>query len=99
MPAWQGIWQLRLWGRPLMVTRHSKQMLMPHRGPRGSPVTDLRKLLTPARATAADTIAPAGTVTVAPFTERVTVSAMRVLLLPAAGEIGGVRNRRGAVEY
>jgi len=51
---------------------------MPHSGPRGSPLTDLRYWLTPAIATAADTMAPAGTVTAAPSTESVTESAMRL---------------------
>ena len=60
-----------------MVTRHSKQIPMPHSGPRGSPLTDRRYRLTPAMAMAVETMAPAGTVTAAPFTESVTESAMR----------------------
>jgi hypothetical protein len=50
-----------------MATRHSKQMPMPHTGPRGSPVTDLRHAF-PAIAIATVTIAPEGTVTGAPST-------------------------------
>jgi hypothetical protein len=50
-----------------MATRHSKQMPMPHTGPRGSPVTDLRHAF-PAIAIATATMAPEGTVTGAPST-------------------------------
>jgi hypothetical protein len=76
-----------------MVTRHSKQIPMPHSGPRGSPLTDRRYPLMPAVATAVDTMVPAGTETGAPLTESVTESAMRLRmstlawgrLQPAAG--------------
>ena len=41
MAGSHGIWQLRQCGIPLIVTRHSKQMPIPHKGPRGSPVTEI----------------------------------------------------------
>jgi hypothetical protein len=78
MPDWQTTWQLRQCARPSIVTRHSKQIPMPHSGPRGSPLTDLRQWLTPAIATAADTMAPAGMVIETPLTESVTESVMRL---------------------
>ena len=58
------------------MTRHSKQIPIPHSGPRGSPVTDLRNQLAPDKTTAADTMVPAETVTFTPFTESVTESCM-----------------------
>jgi hypothetical protein len=51
-----------------MVTRHSMQMPMPQSGPRGCCNTEHRNRLTPAAATAAATIVPAGMVTGFPFT-------------------------------
>jgi hypothetical protein len=51
------IWQLLQWGLPLMFTRHSKQMPIPHKGPRGSPLTEIRQAC-PAITIAAATVAP-----------------------------------------
>ncbi|MGA2060590.1 MAG: hypothetical protein ABSG67_08930 [Thermoguttaceae bacterium] len=51
-----------------MVTRHSKQIPMPHKGLRGAPETDFRKHDTPASAMAAQAVLPAGTETGFPFT-------------------------------
>ena len=70
MPGAQTVWQLRTCARPSMVTRHSKQIPMPHSGPRGSPVTERRQADAPARATAVDTIDPADTATGIPLTVR-----------------------------
>jgi hypothetical protein len=67
MPDSHAIWQLRQCGVPLIETRHSKQMPMPHNGPRGSPVTEVRHGC-PAIAKATATETPAGTVNGAPFT-------------------------------
>jgi len=50
-----------------METRHSKQIPIPHKGPRGSPVTDVLHGK-PAMATATATVAPCGTDTLRPFT-------------------------------
>jgi hypothetical protein len=72
MPASHKIWQLRQCGVPLIDTRHSKQIPIPHNGPRGSPLTDLRQVC-PAIATATATVAPASTATGEPFTFNVTV--------------------------
>jgi hypothetical protein len=70
------------------MARHSKQIPMPHKGPRGSPETDMRQA-SPAVSSAALTIAPRGTVVLTPLTQTVSVSSMgRLLLLNAAGEIG-----------
>jgi len=46
-------------------------MPIPHNGPRGSPVTEIRHTC-PAIAMAAATVAPEGTDTVAPFTVNLT---------------------------
>src|SRR6266498_5763553 len=50
-----------------MTTRHSKQMPMPHNGPRGSPVTEVLHAL-PAIAIATATVTPTGTTTRPPST-------------------------------
>jgi hypothetical protein len=42
MPAEQAIWQVRRWGTPFTVARHSMQMPMPQSGARGSPLTEKR---------------------------------------------------------
>ena len=75
-----------------MVTRHSKQIPIPHSGPRGSPLTDLRKNAAPEIATAAETIVPAGTVTGAPFTESVT----GLFMLLSSRQVWLDRDRRRA---
>ncbi len=67
MPSSQTTRQLRQFVWPLMVTRHSMQTPIPHNGPRGSPDTDRRKRLIPARARAAATTMPVGTETVWPL--------------------------------
>jgi hypothetical protein len=59
-----------------MVTRHSKQIPMPHKGPRGSPLTDKRNAASPAKATAAETMLPSATDTDVPLTSTVIVSAI-----------------------
>jgi hypothetical protein len=71
MPDSHTIWQLLQCGVPLIDTRHSKQIPIPHNGPRGSPLTDLRHAC-PAIATATATVAPAITVAGEPFTLNVT---------------------------
>ena len=65
------IWQLRQWDTPLIDTRHSKQIPIPHSGPRGSPLTDVLQA-SPAIATATATVAPGRTLTLVPFTVTVT---------------------------
>lgn len=59
-----------------MVTRHSKQIPMPQRGPRGSPETDRRNVRSPAIMIAAATVVPLGTSTGLPLTESRTGSGM-----------------------
>jgi hypothetical protein len=71
IPDSHKVWQLRQCGFPLIATRHSKQMPIPHNGPRGSPVTEVRHAC-PAIAMATATVAPEGTDTVDPFTVSVT---------------------------
>ena len=67
MPCSHKVWQLRQWAFPLMATLHSKQIPIPHSGPRGSPLTEVRHAF-PASRTAVVTVAPEGTVTGTPFT-------------------------------
>src|SRR5438105_2317892 len=67
-----------------MSTRHSKQIPIPHNGPRGSPVTEFRQCI-PATVTAMATVAPRATETLRPFTIRVICSGMQVLHAPDAG--------------
>jgi len=81
-----------------MVTQHSKQIPMPQSGARGAPLTDLRKAVTPASATAVETMAPAGAVTTTPLTVSFTVSDMRRLLEMAAGQVRLDGNRGGTPE-
>jgi len=64
------IWHVLECGIPLTTARHSKQIPIPHKGPRGSPVTELRQGC-PAITIATATVAPAGTETDAPFTRTV----------------------------
>ena len=68
MPSAQRIWQLFVWRRPSIFTRHSKQMPIPQSGARGSPVTERRKRVTPAERTAAATLVPRVLKSSAPFT-------------------------------
>jgi len=56
-----------------MTARHSKQTPIPHSGPRGSPVADVRHIC-PAMAIAAATVVPGRTEIGAPFTFNVTSS-------------------------
>src|SRR5581483_6863953 len=70
-----------------METRHSKQMPMPHNGPRGSPVTDVLHGA-PTRATATATVAPRGTETLRPLTVRFTESGMGDLPGGARWQVG-----------
>src|SRR5919204_2754248 len=60
IPSSHTVWQLKECARPSIVTRHSKQMPMPHKGARASPCTDRRYTPTPAFAIAAATMVPAG---------------------------------------
>ena len=87
MPGSHRIWQLRQCGIPLMTTRHSKQMPIPHKGPRGSPVTDVRHDC-PAIIVATATVAPEGTVTGAPFTIKVIELGMVIVLPSREGKYG-----------
>src|SRR5258708_4183020 len=73
------IWQLRQCSLPSMETRHSKQMPIPHKGPRASPVTDLRQAC-PAITTATATVVLEGTEMDLPFTLNVTWLSMGKLV-------------------
>src|SRR5450432_795119 len=66
---------------------------MPQRGARGSPLTDLRKVVTPARATAAATVAPRGTSTTMPFTV-IATSFVITCLRKTRRQVWFRRNRR-----
>src|SRR5579875_2039533 len=59
-----------------MVTRHSKQMPIPHKGARGSPETEVRQRHSPAIKTAAATDVPAATRSGLPFTSMAISSNM-----------------------
>src|SRR5690349_12332912 len=87
MPSLQTVWQLRQCCSPSIVTRHSKQIPIPHNGPRGSPVTDRRNACVPVLRIAADTMLPAGISTETPLTTSVTVSGMHRLLYHSRGQI------------
>ena len=67
MPGLHSTWQVRQYGLPSIAARHSKQIPIPHNGPRNSPLTDFRQAA-PASAIATATVAPDGTTTAAPFT-------------------------------
>ena len=54
-----------------MLTRHSKQIPIPHKGARGSPATEVR-VVAPAIITAAATVVPGLTAMGAPFTVSVS---------------------------
>src|SRR5215469_18237709 len=97
IPGSQTRWQVRTCGTRFTVARHSKQIPMPHSWPRPSPRTERRKHCTPARAMAAATKVPEGTVTSWPLTRTVT-SGMRHLELGARRQIGLQRNRWRAIE-
>jgi hypothetical protein len=71
MPSSHNTWQLRQCTCPSMVTRHSKQIPMPHEGPRGSPLIEVRQAC-PAIIMATATVEADGTTTDAPFTVTVT---------------------------
>jgi hypothetical protein len=44
-----------------MVTRHSKQVPIPHKGARASPLTDIRNVLAPDDKIATATVVPSAT--------------------------------------
>src|SRR4029077_5826912 len=67
MPGRHKIWQVRQKGISFTVARHSKQIPIPHSGPRISPETDWRQTA-PASEMATATIAPEGTRTAFPST-------------------------------
>ena len=75
----------------MIATRHSKQMPIPHNGPRGSPVTDFRQAC-PAIAIATATVAPGGATTAAVHGQR-HGSGMDVLLRKPRRQIWFDRNR------
>ncbi len=66
---------------------------MPHKGPRGEPLTDTRHGC-PAIATAAATVAPCGTETSAPFTVNVTALGMGIFLRRARRQVRLKRDLR-----
>jgi hypothetical protein len=67
MPGRHNTWHVRQKGLPSTTARHSKQIPIPHNGPRNSPLTDFRQV-SPANAIATATVAPVGTETEVPFT-------------------------------
>src|SRR6185437_15522982 len=76
MPSRQSNWQLRTYCWPSTATRHSKQMPMPHRGPRTWLETERRKPEWPASRMAAATVEPRGTRTGTPLIFSCTDSGM-----------------------
>jgi hypothetical protein len=66
MLGWQMVWQVRS-RRPSIIAQHSKQIPMPHKGPRGVPVTDSRGASTLAMARAAAAVLPGETSIARPF--------------------------------
>src|ERR1051326_7132021 len=70
-----------------MVTRHSKQMPIPHSGPRGSWITERRNEAAPAMATAAETILPSGTATETLLTCSLICSGMHRILTDSVWQI------------
>src|ERR1051326_161665 len=83
---------------PSTVTRHSKQIPMPHNGPRGSPLTDRRNVVTPASKTAAASILPGATVTGTSLTLNVMSSGTSgSLRRHSRRQKGGGWNRRWTV--
>jgi hypothetical protein len=67
MAGSQRIWQVRVCCLPFTVARHSKQIPIPQRGPRGWPLTEVRQEA-PAIAIAAATVQAEPTVMTAPST-------------------------------
>jgi|JI6StandDraft_1071083.scaffolds.fasta_scaffold124846_2 hypothetical protein len=65
------VWQASWCACPLIVTRHSWQMPMPHKGARAIPVTEMRVLVMPQRAKAAATLMPGSTRCEVPLIVRV----------------------------
>jgi hypothetical protein len=81
MPGSQKTWQPRQCGLPLISTRHSKQIPIPHNPDRGSPFTDFLHAA-PEIIIAAATVVPGVTVTDVPFTVSTIASGMRNLSRP-----------------
>src|SRR5687767_1109897 len=73
-------------------------MPMPQSGPRRWPLTERRKVVTPAVITAAETMLPSATVTDSPFTHRVILSGMNGLLLDSIWQVRLYRDGGRAVE-
>ncbi len=76
IPSSHTVRQLRQFGTPLSVTRHSKHMPMPQSGPLASPAAERRKQSTPAWVRAAARLVPALTLRSFPFTWMFTRSAI-----------------------
>lgn len=64
----------------MTVARHSKQIPMPQRGPRGAPLTERRMADTPVERMAARAVVPAGTEMFASFTVMEIASGMNLLI-------------------
>src|SRR5579864_7585460 len=85
------IWHDRQWRSPLMVTRHSKHTPIPQSAPRGSPLTERRRVVVPLNRIAASAVISSVTPTWAPFT--VTENALGMYALGnARRQIGSDRN-------
>src|SRR6476620_857412 len=84
IPDTHRIWQLRLCATPSISARHSKHTPIPHKGPRRSPLTEVRQLA-PAIIMAAATLVPRVTATGDPFTVTAMRSGMGVLHASSAG--------------
>src|SRR5215472_1641433 len=76
-----------------MVMRHSKQIPIPHSGPRGAPVTEVRQACR-ARTAAAAAVVPGGTSTATPLTLSRSRLGMDVLLSGSGRKIRLQRNLR-----
>ncbi len=64
---------------PLIVMRHSKQIPIPHNGPRGFPLTEMRQGC-PACMAATATVVPGATATETPLIVNATALGVDVLL-------------------
>jgi hypothetical protein len=91
IPRVQFIKQVRWCGTPLTIARHSMQIPIPQRGPRGSPRAEVRQG-SPAATMAAATVVPGCTVRGFPFSVISNWSAISIFRPPeAAGSWGSQR--------
>jgi hypothetical protein len=79
IPDSHRIWQVRQCDIPLIVMRHSKQIPIPHNGPRGIPFAEMRQAC-PACMAATATVVPGATSMETPLTFNATRLGMNVFL-------------------